>query len=382
MHTPPDIELPPAAAPAHDDAQPEIAFHDDAVPAFVERQLELLYQCVMTTLARFDIWQAAPGASTYVARRNGAISALFLFRREGSHVTVYNQQVSIPAREIVCFARAVFARYPAASLISFYAIATDAAALPFPFQRHACLEDIALALPENRAAYLASLGGSTRATIKRYLGKVRRDFPSFRFDVYRAGEVTAQQVREIIAFSHARISAKNQLCYHDEQGTERLVRLLAKYGVVGVASIDGRTCGGILCARIGDAFHMMVVAHDPRYDAWRLGKLCCYLSVCDAIEQGGKAYHFGWGRFDYKYQMQGKHKDLYRIELYRSRLHMLRKARRVLALAGAATLRRLKLRVANARSGERFADRCIVRTVRCLRLVRQLLRSAPRKRAG
>lgn len=374
MNWPLVLDTLPVAVPALGD----ITFYDNEVPQFVERQLELLYQCVMTTIARFEIWQAAPGASTYVARANGAICALLLFRREGRRVTVYNQQVSLPGRELARFAQAVLSRYPEVSLVSFYAIDTDAASVPYPLQRHACLETIALALPASPKAYLASLGGNMRTSIKRYHNKVVRDFPSFRFEVVH-GAAAAQWVPQIVAFNHARISAKNQVCYHNAEGTERLARLVARYGVVGVASIDGQVCAGIICARIADTWHMMVVAHDPKYDAWRLGKLCCYLSVCDAIEQGGKVYHFGWGRFDYKYKMLGRHQDLYRVEIYRSRLHMVLHARHALQTVGVAAVRRLRLRVAAARSGQRFSDRCIDRAAGLVRAAKRLLR---RVRAG
>jgi hypothetical protein len=372
MDLPLAVPAPLARAPAA--LQPEIAFYENQIAPFAERQLELLYQCVMSTIARFDIWDAAPGASTYVARSRGKISALLLFRREEGRVTVYNQQVSIAAHEIARFARAVFARYPDVTLISFYAIDTAAGAVPFPLQRCECLEDIGMALPATAQAYLGRLSGNTRSSIKRYHSKIVRDFPTFRFHVYH-GAAGALLVPTIVEFSRARISAKNQVCHHSEDGTAKLVRLVMKYGVVGVASIDGRVCAGIICARVGGAWHMMVVAHDPAYNAWRLGKLCCYLSICDAIEQGGTEYHFGWGRFDYKYQLLGEHKALYRVELYRTRLHMWRHARRVLALAAAAAFRRLRLRVARARSGTSLGDRCIARAAAVARAVKRLLPS-------
>lgn len=363
-----------AAAPAQASAEAQASFYEGEVPAFVAPHLERLYRCVMTTVARFEIDGEARQASTWVVRERGEVTCVFLFRREGRAVTVLNQQVSLGAGEIARFVRAVFARYPDVALVAFYAIDTDVAALPWPVQRCACLEDIALALPSTGDAYLASLGKNTRASLKRYHGKLLRDFPDFRFDVYRDGAASAQQVRQIVAFSQARMRAKGQPCFHNDESTERLVRLVARYGVVGVATIGSRICAGIICLQVADSYLMKVVAHDPRYDAWRLGKLCCYLSIRDAIAHGGKQYHFGWGRNAYKYQLLGRHKDLYRVELYRSRLRMLLHAPRVLRTAAAALRRRANLRIAEAAAGTGLGDRCIVRAAGAARWLKRAVR--------
>jgi hypothetical protein len=164
----------------------EASFHEGEIPALVESELERLYQNPMTTLARFAIYEAAPNASTYIERIVGEIVTVLLFRRERHHLTVYNEQVALPAASISRFARAVYARYPSVYRIDFYAIATDGAAIAYPFLQHECLEDIVLSLPPSPDDYLAMLGKNTRSEIKRYLGKIRRDFPSFRFDVFPA----------------------------------------------------------------------------------------------------------------------------------------------------------------------------------------------------
>src|SRR4051812_35008662 len=102
MHFPTPEPLGAQRAPSLDASQahaviPEINFYDNEVPAFVEAELERLYECLMSTLARFAIFDAAPNASTYVVRENGRITTLFLFRRERHHVTVYNEQMPLAA---------------------------------------------------------------------------------------------------------------------------------------------------------------------------------------------------------------------------------------------------------------------------------------------
>jgi hypothetical protein len=362
------------------DTGPDIRFHDDEVPAFVEAELERLYQCVMSTVARFDIYDAAPNASTYVVREDGHITTLFLFRREGDHVTVYNEQMWIAAPEIRRFADAVFARYPQVALVSFYAIDTDAAAIGYPLQQRVCLEDIQMALPASGAAYLSSLGKNTRANLLNAHRRLQRDFPSFRFDVYGRGEASEQnrQIRQIVSFNQARMREKRQTSYYDERSIEQLCRLVQRYGLIGVATIDSQICAGAICMHVGSHYYLSVLAHDPQYNQYQLGKLCCYFSICDAIGRGCKEYHFGWGRYDYKYKMLGQLKELYRIEIYRSRWCMLHKVRRIATIALADDIRKLKLRIASAESGSTFSDRSIRSAAGTLRVARRLLGGVPR----
>ncbi|MFL6674584.1 MAG: GNAT family N-acetyltransferase [Massilia sp.] len=375
----PDALLVPSTDATGAGAEPDIRFYDNQVPAFVEAELERLYQCLMTTVARFDAYKAAPNASTYVVREQGQVTALFLFRRERYHVTVYNEQLAIPPAQINRFADAVFARYPSVWLISFYAIDTNAGAIAYPLQRVECLEDIRLALPASADDYLSKLGKNTRAGIRYAHRQLLRDFPSFRFEFYSKGEVNERQLRQVIAFNQARMHAKGQTSTYDDGGIEQLFQLVRQYGLVGVATIESRVCAGAICCRVGSHYHLCVLAHDSRYNLYQLGKLCCYFSIADAIERGCTHYHFGWGRFDYKFKMLGQLKALHRIELYRSRPRMLQNARRTVQISVAAGKRKLKQRIADAELGRERSDRWIRSAAKLARAARRLLRRRPRR---
>jgi hypothetical protein len=360
----------PSAAHARLESQ----FYDEEVPPFAEEGLAQLYQCPMSTLARFAIYDAAPQASTWVERQGGEIVTVLLFRRTARHVLVYNEQVSLDHATIERFAQAVFARFAAVTRIGFYAIAVAGAVRGYPMLRRECLEDIALALPATPDAYLTALGPNTRGEIRRCMARIKRDFPSFRFETYAGIAVTEAQVREVIAFNHARLGAKNQASYYDERAIGRLVRWVHAHGRVGIATIDGRTCGGVICLTAGAHMMMQAVAHDPCLDAYRLGKLCCYLSICDAIAQGARTYHLGWGRYDYKFRLLGRLEPLYRVELYRSRLHMLFDARHLARVELGARRRAVKLRIACAREGRGRGARALLALAALRRAARRLLR--------
>ncbi len=302
----------------------DIAIHEHAVPPAVEADMERLYQNLYATVEHHRMHGGIDSTtSVYVARKDGRAVAALLFRRDGEKVRVLNEQMRMDAEEIGRFARCIFARYADVNLISFHAVDAGVDRLPFPCQRFNCTEDIVLALPSSADAYRASLGKATRSYINRYLNKLRRDFPSLRHDVYLPGQVSEQQIRSIIALNTERMTGKSRQSYIDDAEAARIVHFAQTRGLVSVITIDGRLCAGAINFRIGDHFFLKVIAHDPAYNDYRLGTLCCYLGICECIARGGAEYHFLWGRYEYKYRLLGVQRDLSHVMLYRSRAQMM-----------------------------------------------------------
>ena len=356
------IEMPPADVEIKSNGF-TFLFYDNRIPFFVGVHLEVLYESIFTSIARFEIYNAASNASTYIVCKDGEVKAVILFRRCRNEVKVYNEQIKIPGEEIYRFANAIFSRFTSVGVITFYAIHTDVQRIRFPFRKYSCLEDIVLELPSTPQEYLSSLGKNMRTDIKRYMQKFQRSFPSFRFEVYLKQAVSEQNIRDIIRMSSARMELKKQLSYHNEQKTQQLIRLVKIYGIVGVASTENGTCAGVICLRIGENYFMHVIAHDPQYDEFRLGKLCCYLSICDAISRGGKLYHFGWGQFSYKYKMLGINYDLERVHVYRSHIQLVIDGRRVFISIAVTCMRQFKLWLGRPRLGGSVSDRIAIMVV-------------------
>src|SRR3569832_1471817 len=72
-----------------------------------------------------------------------------------------------------------------------------------------------------------------------------------------------------------------------------------------------------------EEYHSSVVAHDPAYDEFWLGILCCYSTICECIAQHAKEFHFLWGRYEYKFTLLAVQRDLDMLVLYRSPLQVL-----------------------------------------------------------
>lgn len=328
---------------AEEGGETAVCIYDSPLPSFIEGELARLHGNVFASLARLRSQGLLAQVSAYVVRRRGRVTTLLLFRREGGTVHVLNEAVALDPADVEEFARTMFDSYAAVGAVSFDAIDCKLGRLAYPCQQFNSLEDIVLELPATAEVYFAALGKNMRASLKRYQKKIAADLPGLRYAVHEGRDVSEQQLAEIVALSCARIASKNQAPTHTSDKTAQLIRLVKACGVVLVATIDDRVCAGVICTQFGGNFFMHVVAHDPAYDDYRLGKLCCYFSICDAIGRGAKEYHFLWGRQEYKYRLLGVRRDLDRVVLYRSRLSVLLHCGRFLHTAWRGHGRRARL---------------------------------------
>lgn len=356
-----------------------IACYEHDVPPFVGPEMERIYGHISSSLIQFKIYGGlTEKTNTYVVRKGDDIVAIFLFHREGERVEVINQSIKLTSEDLTRFAQHIFTAYKTVNLISFHAVQTEDLALPFPYQRFGYTDDIVLTLPGTVNEYLASLGKNTRRNIKRYMDRLKRTFPSFHYDCYVGDAVNEQHVRAIIGFNRARMAGKHKVSTIDREEEERIVQLAKACGLIGVATIDGRICAGAIAYRCGESYFLYVIAHDPEYDGYWIGILCCYLTICECIARGGKAFHFYWGRYDYKFALGAVARQLDRIAIYRSRIQLLLNARTALRIAyhGYMSKARLAL-LEKARqrdtSGSRILSQCLIQMRKGKRFIDGLL---------
>lgn len=347
-----------------------VTCYDNVVPPFVEGALEQLYGNTYSSIAAWRLSGAIKDASTFVLSKNGQPVTVLVFRREANKVTVINEVITINRAEIHRFAEYIFAMFDTVTVISFRAIQTDVRRLPFPYQRVNYLEDIVVQLPNLEQDYLALLGRATRKNLKRHRNRLQRDFPSFSDRVYEREEINEQQVRAIVKFNWARMAAKNKVSGFDERAIQRLISLTRASGFIWVATIDGQICAGAICDSVGTHYFMTISAHDPAYDRYRLGTLCCYLAICACIDRGGSEMHLLWGQYAYKYLLLGIQRDLDNIVIYRDHIHQLRNGNLVLKTVIKAHIRRMILWFFHHQDS--FVGRAAMMAVHFLRGVRRL----------
>ena len=354
-----------------------IVCHENEIPAFVEAELDRLYGNIFSSLRQFRIYGWKPGrTSTYVVQQDGRTKAVLLFERDGSRLRVMNEVIALDSDELGRFVTYIFSTFASIDVIAFKAIETDIRRFAFPFQRFNHLEDLTLRLPPTTDEYHASLGKNTRRNIRRHQGKLERDFPSCRFEAYEKDTLDPQMVREIIEFNRARMADKNIASMIDEDETRRIIRLVRECGMVGVMKIDGRLCAGAISFQSGSNYFLNVLAHDPRYDDYWLGFLCCYMTICESITRGGKEFHFLWGRYDYKFMLGAVQRDLDNVVVYRNHVQLMRNAGFAGRIAYEGYLRRLKVWL---KYGDSFLSQA---TRKLTERMRNLKRSIPELPAG
>lgn len=349
-----------------------MSFYMNDIPPFAGAELERLYGSVYASIGQLRIYDHGGPASTYVARRKQQVIAILLFRIEGNFLRVLNEVISIDMAEINRFARFAFTSFPVVQVIRFHALRTSMEKPAFLTQRHNCLEDIVLALPDSEASYFASLGKNTRRNIKRYSRKLLEAHPDFRFEVLDAGQIDETVIRDIVALNRARMAEKSKVSSFNDGNTDTLTRLAQDCGLVCVGRIRGRICAGAVAFRAGQNIFLNVIAHDPQYDQYWLGILCSYMTICASIARKGREFHFLWGEYEYKYTLLGVRHDLDNLTLYRSPADMVRHAGNVFRMAWQGMARRMQQRLHALSHPERPLPPLLKRLVHLLRNSRVL----------
>ncbi len=310
-----------------------ITCYDNGIPPFLEAALPRLYGNIHSTMAQLEIYGGLTEIMhTYVARKGNRIVAIFLFRRDGGRVQVVNEGMRIDDEEMDRFATYVFSRWPSVQTISMYAVETALKRIAFPHQCYACTSNIVLPLPGSVEEYLASLGKNMRRNLRRYMDKLKRSFPSFRYDVFEKEAINEEHVHDILRLNRVRIADK-RLAFGLESEIEKIVALTKRCGLVGVATIDGQVIGGAVGYLVGENYFFKVIAHDPKYNEYSAGILCCYLTICECITRGCKEYNFMWSGYEYKFALGAYVRSLHRLVVYRSRVGGLRNVSMVAQVA-------------------------------------------------
>lgn len=340
-----------------------IVCYENAVPPFIEAELERLYGNIFSTLAEISTYRGnLENINTFVAYRATDLISVLLFERNATSAKVINEGIRIDSGELQLFADFIFSTYGSVKVISLHAVESEIGMLRFPKQCFNCLEDIVLTLPETVEEYRAGLGKATRSYLSRYMNKLKRDFPLLRHRVYIRKEIEEKHIHAIIRLNNARMTAKGktpQKNDKDDQAVQRVVQLARACGLVSIVEIDGRVCAGTINYQAGDNYFLDVISHDSAYNDYRLGTLCCFFTIGECIARRGKEYHFLWGRNDYKFRLGGVRRGLDHLAIYRSRKHMILNSGVVLKNAARHYEREVRLWLQDIRHRDGFISRLV-----------------------
>jgi hypothetical protein len=348
-----------------------ITCYENEVPSFVAAEMDLLYEHINSSLTHFGVIRQAIGASTYVVRDEDRTIVILLFKRNKNIVSVINEMIKIEEDEILRFSNYIFSTYQTVSKISFSFIQKNILRLPFPFQQLVWSEDIVLTLPLSQEAYLASLGKNMRRNIRRYTDRLTCDFPSYHYQVYQGEEICEQHIRNLLDLSKARITEKNTPFIIGQEEADWIVRATKKCGLVGVATINGTTCGGAISYRVGKNYFMHTIAHDSKYNGYSLGTLCYYNTICESILRGGKEFHFLWGKYEYKYRLLGVDRYMASLAIYRSYKSYLYDIDLLIINVIKNYIRHVKLQTLEMEHKDSFTAKLMTRLIKFLRKIKR-----------
>lgn len=287
-------------------------------PEHLARCLEHRYESVFSSLARFTEEMRASETFVYLDYEDDRPATIILYQLKRGQIRILNEYLSLTSDELQRMVRFMFRHYPAAAVISMASLRLDGKLAAFPVQHFNATEDIVIGLTRRPDDYFASLGANTRAAIRKSQKIVAANMPPIEFVFYDKAEIGDQQIDQLIDLSRLRIAAKNEVPTHSARSIAQLRNMVEAYGLSLVAKVGEQIVGGVICTQIGSHVYMHVVTHDRRFDAARLGLLCCYLSICESIRRGAREYHLLSGRYDYKYRLLGVQQDYDRTIIYRS----------------------------------------------------------------
>ncbi len=337
--------------PGSPDKHEDFEVHEGQVPARAAVWMETLYGSLYASLPQLQLSGLA-GAGTYIAFRAAQPTAVFLYRLEGVALRVINEGMSINAADADRFASRMFARFPSLRSVHWHAVRMEGAPATHVLSRFDCSEDIVIELPATEAEYEKALGKSTRKSLRQRLTRTG----GLNHQVL-SGPAAADTalIERIIAFNHARLAQKARRSALDASAARQLQLLLRARGIVGLAHIDGRLCGGTLACRIADDVYSLVNAHDPACDRAGLGNLCRHLMILAAIRAGARRFHLLGGNYASKRPCLARRLTLQHVVLHRSRRERMLDWRDQAGWALREAELRLRRRIDDARHGIREA---------------------------
>jgi len=343
----------------------------DTVPPFLEAELDRLYHHINSSLCHYAVARRARDACAYVARRGDHPLAIFLFRHEDRSIMVLNEMMQLAPEEIDRFAMTMFSHFPSVARISFSKIGKEVGTLSLPRQQYGSSEDIVVSLPDSVDAYFSGLGAKLRHNIKHQMKAIAADFPGFSFHTYENGAIAVHHVSGLVDLKKANMADKRIHSSITPEETAWLIERAKTNGLLIVALLDGKVCGGSLSLRIGDHYFAHLNGYDPRFAKYSLGMLCCYLAMTEKIRRGAKEAHLGWGRNQYKFKLLGVQRDMAHLDIYRSRPQYYLHAARLLDNALGDFVRQQKLMLLESEHRSGFLPSLLGRLAKFLRTIKR-----------
>lgn len=260
--------------------------HLGRVPDGLADELPGLYNSLYSTLDWFLTQGLRPPNAACVLQEPRHV---LLLDHNGGTVNVLNRSFDCAPEDADRICRALFRAFPDTHRIHLD-VMFPPEQLAFPRRVVERLSHMVIELPSSVEEYDGSLRKSTRRHLRGYRNRVRRTFPDLRTETITPGERSQALVDQLIQWKIQRFREQDRITYWETNSalSKHTAALLRRCGQCRITSIAGKTAVIHLCFRVGDTLVPLEGAHDPAYDAYHLGYLSMYETVCAAIESGAR----------------------------------------------------------------------------------------------
>jgi hypothetical protein len=282
-----------------------------------------------------------------------------LFNQNGGTVDLLNRFFACAPEDADRICRALFSAFPGAHRIHMD-VMFPPDQLAFPHSVVERVSHMVIELPASVEEYNHSLGRSTRQHMRQYARRVHQAFPDLHTETITPGEGSQALVDQLVAWKIQRFRKQDRLTYWEANPrlAQRTAALLRRCGQCRITYIDGKEAAVYLCFCVGDTVCALEGAYDPAYDAYHLGPLALYETVCAAIESGARRVDLLEGTLEAKARLGAHAVPATRVAVFPSqfrRLQSLDLSFKVLRQRSQSTFWELGRRVRRYPGGEALA---------------------------
>lgn len=294
-------------------------FISSPLPEWIWSDVERLYQSVFSSRVMLEKPELI-GTILYawVEKNEQQITDILLFRNDGCTTRVANEVIALSSGVIERFSNAVFLNYPSIQFIRLHSIKLQSELKKIAAFKSEFSEDYVLTLPASKERWLASLSARTRERLRLHVRQATNERNGISLHISQRNEIDESDVRYLLKLNHDRMQKKGKSYGINADEEDKLCRQMKIVGYLFLLKKNEQICAGLLCSVVGNDIYMHVLAHDTKYDAMRLGWVCCYQAVEHLISKGFERIHFLWGHYDYKKKMGAKPVKLYRVLIFKN----------------------------------------------------------------
>lgn len=304
---------------AEADASRSSEFISSPLPDWIWSDVERLYQSVFSSrvmLEKPELTQSLPYA--WVEKKEHQITDVLVFRKDGCTIQIANEVIALPSDVIERFSNDIFANYPSIQFIRLHAVKLQSSLKNSMAFKSEFSEDYVLTIPVCKEGWLASLSARTRERLRLYVKQATIERNGISLHISQRNEIDESDVRYLLKLNHDRMQKKGKNYGISRYEEDQMCRQMKIVGFLFLLKKNEQICAGLLCSVVGNDVYMHVLAHDTKYDAKRLGWVCCYQAVEHLISKGFQRIHFLWGHYDYKRKMGAKPIKLYRVLIFKN----------------------------------------------------------------